>query len=217
MKFLSLLAVFILLITFTLPKPLSAQEQEPFKPYFSVGADAGVLFPFGDITSDPKKASGEEAKVGFGVQGNYRILPALGLQVRLLFGQLHGDRQNKSPEYSFDSRIIEGTVNAMIHLNQLIAPNAAINNKASLYGFAGIGFVSFNADLFSQVTKIDETSGMSLAIPFGGGLEITLSERVNIFLESGFRYTTNDEFDGYSGYQANDMYSFSSLGLRIKL
>jgi opacity protein-like surface antigen len=209
------IAILMYIIFASQPNLISAQESQPFQSSVMIGADVSLLFPFGDITANGKGFSGSEATAGIGIHSDYRLLPFLGFQASFLFGKLHGDREGRSPDYSFDSSIAEGTIKACFHLNQLIAPNAPINSKGGIYVYSGAGFVTYKAELFEGNQTISNSKGTSLVIPFGAGVEFAVSSRAKLYFESGFRYVSDDNFDGYEGYEAKDMYSVSSLGVRI--
>ena len=79
-----------------------------------------------------------------------------------------------------------------------------ISEKFAPFAFAGLGLVSFsptNDDgepLPTNLTGVYQTT--SLQIPFGGGLEYSLSDKLKLWLEYTYHTGFTDYLDGYAHY-----------------
>ena len=68
------------------------------------------------------------------------------------------------------------------------------------YLFVGISYYSFNPSAefqqFGNPQPIDESGGNELALPLGLGFKLSISKKIALSMEWGFRKTGNDLIDG---------------------
>ena len=176
----------------------------------------GVSNYQGDL--QPKKITFQQGNFAFGVGGLYELSEKLYLRGNVTVGKISGDDQksydNASRNLNFSSQIVD------VHLG--LEYDILNNYDRSLvpFVFAGVSVFHFNPTTFDSVgrkvflqplgtegqgffqgrTKYDLTQ---LAIPFGGGLKLAISENVRLRFEVGFRKTFTDYLDDVSSTYAD--------------
>ncbi len=195
---------------------------------FSFGISGGVLISFMDVKEQPFFPDLEEITYGGRLMLNYHMSPVLTMQTNFLYGELKGmDTENN---LTFETDLMEATLNARISLNALLHPASRLNQSVNLYGFIGAGALAYRSRLFENdgpdptsffgfeddgVTKDDLK--FELAVPFGLGINFKVAERLDIGIETGFRYTSSDRLDAMEvPGSRKDMYNFTSVGLTFR-
>jgi hypothetical protein len=88
------------------------------------------------------------------------------------------------------------------------------------YAFAGLGAVSYTVKPNDALAaKNMKTGGFAAVIPFGVGINTSLSKYINVGVEYGIRYAFTDYLDGYSSpySKSNDIYHLFNLVFTYKM
>jgi hypothetical protein len=169
----------------------------------------------GDLQEKP--LTFEQANGGFGAGLKYDLTPHFALRTGLMYGKTSADDKRntnaalKERNLNFESRILEGNLMLEYTLFDMEA------KRFSPYAFAGVAVYRFNPysydTLGSKVyLKPLSTEGQGLeaysdrkpykltqmAIPFGGGLKLRVSDNVVIAYEIGLRKLSTDYLDDVS-------------------
>lgn len=209
---------------------LSANEKSNVFNKFSFGINAGALTAYTDVNPNSFMRSVSDGMTfGGGLQLNYHLSPALTLHGRFMYGQLEGTRESESLEFMAD--IYEATLNARISLNTLFTPLSRSNRWMNLYASIGAGLLMHESELLDKQTgdvirwPYQGREGVNqgdthnaFVIPFGLGINFKVSERLDIGIESTFRYAFTDELDArvVTGSK-QDMYNYTGIGLTFRL
>jgi opacity protein-like surface antigen len=153
-----------------------------------------------------------QAHLAGGLGLSYDLTDQFSIRGSALFGKISGDDKygrNKARNLNFTSKLAE----AQLALEYYIYPLA--DHSLTPYVFAGIAMYHFspytydtsNTKVFLSplstegqgfVDGIDEYKRSQFAIPFGGGVKLSLSENINVGLEVGFRKLFTDYLDDVS-------------------
>ncbi len=194
-----------------------AAEQEYNR--FSFGFSGGLMTSFTDIKDSEIMPHSDELAFGGEFRLNYHISPVFTLQTNFLYGNLKGIDQEA--DLQFDSRIMEGSLNARVSLSGLFAPHRSSNEWFSFYSILGAGLIGYETELMDYSTgNVIQEEGLSrhLVIPFGLGMNFRVSERIDIGIESTFRYINTDRLDIYEVTgSSRDMYNYTGVGITIRL
>lgn len=160
----------------------------------------------------------------FAFQGSYtyELTDHINLRGQAFFGSL-GARDNPNRNHSFDTRIQEVSI-----LGEYNLFNMNEGKKWTPYGFIGVGLFHFAPYYTAQDGKDygwPTSANKKLNIPFGAGLKFALTDKIRLFGEGNFRYTTTDEIDGYQptdnpSYKRakiNDYFFSMTFGLTFRL
>ncbi|MFK7933190.1 MAG: DUF6089 family protein [Saprospiraceae bacterium] len=184
--------------------------------YFETGVTLGAASYFGDLQSGEIESS--EYNPALGAFVRYNLSKHFALSGHLLQTRVSGDDDNSTllvdqrRNLSFRSDVYE--VGVVGELN-LVPFNIPAGKKASPYIFAGISGFYFNPQAQYRGEWIDlqpigtegqgrasygkKYSLVNGAIPFGAGFKFAVSDRVNVGLRFGLRYTFTDYLDDVSG------------------
>jgi hypothetical protein len=186
--------------------------------YLELGAWIGTSNYLGDLT--PPQTYFLETRFAGGLELKYNIHPHFGLRLGSSWGQLTGDDANsnlssgrRQRNLDFRSSLFE--LSLVPEFN--ILPYVPRVNKRAVapYAFVGIAFFHFNPKTMHNGSWVElqplgtEGQGMDgfaapyrlnqWAIPFGGGLKVNLSKKINFAFELGLRKTFTDYLDDVSG------------------
>ncbi len=148
---------------------------------------------------------------GFGL--SYDLTDHFSLRTGISFGKVSGDDKlgrNQIRNLNFTSKITEG----MLGVNYYITPLA--DHALTPYVFAGVAVYHFDpythdtaGNKFYLKPLSTEGEGFitgknnynltQVAIPFGGGVKLSLTDNINVGLEVGFRKLLTDYLDDVSG------------------
>ena len=180
-----------------------------------IGVFAGVSYYMGDLTPTHFSIPG----YNFGLQYRYDINRRFAVRLVGHYGQIAGDSKNdaESKRYknlSFHSHILD--IEGGIEINFLEYEPGSKNHRFTPYIFAGLSIFSFNPKTYFDGEEYElqplgtEGQGLTaypdnkpyklaaLAIPFGIGIEWSVSKRVSLNLEWGLRKTFTDYLDDVS-------------------
>jgi len=196
---------------------------------FSVGLNAGIMTPFTDIKQKDYFPKFDEMSFGGGLKLEYHFTPVFGLRGQFLMGKLDGrdDSQNRS----FETELWEANLSGVFSFSKLFSPRWSKNDRIDIYGILGVGMVSYRSKIYNTVTDElvnsygytnngqDKDSRLTdLVVPVGLGVRFNLSPRIDLGIESSFRFTQTDKLDAVSRiFSKYDAYNYTSVGLLIKL
>ena len=185
--------------------------------YYEVGLSVGASNYAGELTSNGFRAS--EYHPAVGVFGRYNHSPRLAAKGSVTLAQVSGsdlssgNASTMSRNLSFKSPVYE--LGAMAEFN--LMPYAIRNRQGSaLFVTAGVAGFYFNPRAQFRGNWVDlqplgtEGQGsapdadapyrrVQVAIPFGGGAKVNVTNRFNLGLEVIFRRTFTDYLDDISG------------------
>jgi len=184
--------------------------------YCETGITLGAASYFGDLQNGKMESS--EYNPALGAFARYNLGKYFSISGHLLQTRVSGDDDNSTlivnqrRNLSFRSDVYE--VGFVGEIN-LVPFNISAGKKASPYIFAGISGFYFNPQAEYRGEWIDlqpigtegqgrasygkKYSLLNAAIPFGVGFKFAVSNRVNIGLSFGVRYTFTDYLDDVSG------------------
>ncbi len=159
-----------------------------------------------------KRFTFNQSHLAGGVGLSYDLTEKFSLRGGIMFGKISGDDKqgrNKARNLNFSSGLTEGHLGAQYYITPL--------GQRSLtpYVFAGVALYHFNPYTHDTsgtkyYLKSLSTEGegfiagkgyynlTQMAIPFGGGVKLSLSDKINVGLEIGFRKLFTDYLDDVS-------------------
>lgn len=206
-----MIKLFQISLTLFVALQLNAQQ------YF-VGVGGGITTYWGDLNTgqpvkDFIKNSGFNGQVFF----MYRPKPFISARINISIGQMKGDDRNSTKDWQlernlrFKSKLNDFSARLIIHPFDIPLGSASIMPFIS----SGVSISNFDpvATLFGSTTYNlqplgTEGQGMAgfpakyslvtLAIPFGGGLILTINERLSLIGEAYIQMTNSDYLDDVS-------------------
>ena len=182
-----------------------------FSQNFHLNLAIGAANYYGDLQS--KRYTFKQAKAALGIGLSYEINDNLSLRTAFTFAKVSGDDklnpQTQIRNLNFTSSIAEVQIAAEYYL---LNP---YENSLTPYLFAGVAVYHFNPYTYdTSGTKFFlqplSTEGQGfyldrkpykltqLAIPFGSGIKLALSENINVGIEVGLRKLFTDYLDDVS-------------------
>ncbi|MBC7889718.1 MAG: outer membrane beta-barrel protein [Ferruginibacter sp.] len=181
----------------------------------------------GDLQS--KRFTFEQAKAAFGIGALYEFSDKLYLRANLNFGKVAGDDKISgkylSRNLSFSSPVTD------IHLGLEYDLLNLYERSVTPFVFAGISAFHFNPSAIDSAGRKVFLQGLgtegqgfyqgrtkynltTMALPFGGGLKLALSENIRIRFEIGIRKTFTDYLDDVSTTYADETLLLINNGQR---
>jgi len=206
--------------------------------YAELGFTLGGNYYIGDL--NPYKHYPENTSIAGGVIFRYNFDKRYTMKMNLLFGSLKASDANSNSEVQlqrnlqFRSSLMEFGVG--IEVNFFEYEIGDKKHWITPYMFLGLAYYKFNPE-----AKIDDTwfelqplgtegqgttarpnsetySLNQINIPFGLGLKVSVSDRIGIGFEWGYRLTFTDFLDDVSGtYVDNDLLAFENGPLAAEL
>ncbi len=193
----------------------------------SFGVDAGVMIPFTDVKQRDYFPKFDEMSFGGGLKLGYQFTPVFGLRGQFLIGKLDG--RNDSQNRNFETELWDVNLSGVFSFSKLFSPRWSKNDRIDIYGVLGVGMVSYRSKVFLN-GELERSYGYTdngqekdnrlndLTVPVGLGVHFNLSPRLDLGIESTFRFTQTDKLDAVSRvFSKNDVYNYTSVGLIIKL
>lgn len=218
-------------------KSESKTSKASFDPYWFVGAQAGFSKLHGDITKYKWMPDKDNWNFGFGGLFGRQLTPFLGVRANLAYGEYSGSEDRTSQpfyNYTVNGSYIDYSLQATFDLDNLILKYNP-DRKLGLYGIVGFGQSNY------RVTKVDPAGNIStrgintdqgagdgkgfdnrdliMMLPVGGGINYSISPKVDLTLESVIRFTDSEGLDNQSGGAKaikQDFYSLTTLGVVYK-
>jgi len=222
-----LLALILLIVGKVSANDLDEYPDENEYNRFSVGLSGGVISPLTNIRENPFFPDQDEITFGGRLSLNYHLSPIYTLQTNLLYGEMQGIDTEENLEFETD--LIEATLNARVSINKLLNPQGRLNESVNFYGFVGAGLLAYRSRLYEDNEIISyygyEEGGHTsddlkpeMIVPYGLGLNFKVSERFDIGIETGFRWSSSQRLDAWPlGGDQKDQYNFTSIGITIRL
>jgi OOP family OmpA-OmpF porin len=189
----------------------------PFKGYLYLQPNVGVSQYFGDINKPD--LSNKNLKLAFGAALGYQLSPVFGMRGQFVKTNLYGERTDENLQFS--SNLWDAALNLTVNVNELFTQ---YNEKRVLnfYLFGGAGLASYKSTLEtitpSVVVNSHADAQKEVFIPVGAGASLRLTKSMALNLEYGDHITfKSNGLDFTDGVKKNDHYSYTSLGLQIKL
>lgn len=218
--------LYILLVFVCAAQFLKAQLYESFVHQGEVGASIGLGHYFGDLNTT---AAVNRPKFAGGIFYRKQMNNYIGLKVAANYLFLgYSDAYSNNPfqkrrNLSFNSSVWELSVSGDFNFFKFLPgfPEYRFTPYVSL----GVGIFSYDPYTYLNGQKVflrplgTEGQGsplypnkkpygnMAIAIPFGIGFKYALNEKMNIFGELTYRFTTTDYLDDVSGTYAPDAFS----------
>lgn len=208
----------------TIPKPAIK-----LFPTWEAGVFFGVGLIYGDLTSDVDVVTGA-SQPGYGLWAVKNFTPNWAIRLNLFHTKLKANdldsklADHRARGFSHETPLTEISLLAQWDLRgkRRYKRIASFKKTVSPYFFAGLAGGIGTPDVFYDdqkdsplvVEDKDNTSGFRIAIPFGGGLKIDLSQRSFVGFEFGLRPTFGDLLDGVSASgnaDKNDWYAFGGM------
>ena len=192
-----------------------------FRSYWQLNANAGSSLFFGDIKQYqiwPVSNNENEWRYAGGFQLIKQISPIFGLRGQVLFGQLSGTR--RSLNKYFETDYIEFNLNTTVSLRNIVSKYRS-NQFWNIYFSIGVGITNYNTEVKDLTTKqVIQRVGYGNGSSFGGrtlqgiltgglGIDLRLSNKWSLNLESANRIMNSDDMDGkISGFKY-DVYNYT--------
>jgi len=119
--------------------PAPAPPAPTYSKLPSISAAAGVLIFNGNIGQGNDLSSFSRIRAGYSVTIEERIGKILGVSIDGLFGKLAESERSKTSNRNFESSVMQGNLNIVLHTDRLF-PNASLTP----YIAVGAGLLSFN-------------------------------------------------------------------------
>lgn len=233
------LSIFALIVTLALSLLIFEGniKAQNISPRYEIGLHGGSSLFWGDVSVNEDQGDylakfQDDNEWAFGINASYRILPFALLGADFSYGQLAGirDKYNKGNPLNqrFEANYLDYGLRVKLNVVDLIG--GYNNNRLfSAYLLGGFGVMHYRSktyqltsdNLLNQVeydaNLNKETMPTATRIPIGGGLQFSLSDHLNLNLETYLNRTNTDKLDATVGNtDINDMYSFTSLGVAYK-
>ena len=167
----------------------------------------------GDLVKKAYEAG--NTKFGWGLSVKNNITPKIGVRGNIWFSTIQADETiystRKSRGFSSKGPITELSITGeWAPLYKEKTHGDEFKRRFSPYIMGGLGLALFNpstnynqgnhSDVMEALIKEDMASSdkITLAIPVGGGIKFDLTEKVELAIEFGYRFTTTDYLDGVS-------------------
>ena len=177
----------------------------------SVDLYAGAANYVGDLQE--KNYTFKQAHFAGGAGLTYDLTNKFSIRGGIMFSNFSADDKfgrNAERNLNFASKIVEGHVGLQYYITRME------DHALTPYVFGGIALFHVNPYTFDTTGKkfflqplstegqgfVDGVANYKLtnfAIPFGGGVKLSLAENINVGLELGFRKTFTDYIDDVSG------------------
>ncbi len=199
----------------------------------------GPLIMYADMT-DYSIFPKEKIDFGTSVILSKQLFPSFALDLQYLMGKMNGE----SGEYYFKGDFHEGSLSAVLFLNQLTSAPGPINDRWNIYLKVGVGATFFRSHLNyisdnSPVLDSDLGGGsdqlmvygydpytypykkierrMEFVIPMTAGLMYRINKSFDVAWETSIRLCASDNLDNVLTGSTNDRYLFSGLHLSYKI
>jgi len=207
-----------------------------------IGFMPGLSYYMGDLNPEGHLTTFDFYHFAGGIFYKKNINPRWSRRLMLMRGKLSGDDDylfGGFPQWrnlNFTSSVTELSLTYEFNFYNFSYVESQ-SEIASPYLFAGIAGFHFNPkgviagnkiDLQSQQNELVEYSKISVAIPFGLGIKLRVSDDVALALEYGMRKTFTDYIDDVSTVfndnpfqrgdsQSNDWYQFAGLSFSFRV
>lgn len=180
-----------LFLLLAMPGFLKAQNADQ---KFALGLWGGITQYNGDLGQGFYNSKGQDNYMHIGLTASWFVASHFDFSMNSTMGTI-GYREDAIRNFDAD----QFQWNAHMRVSLFKEERFKINP----YGFAGVGISSLN--------KL-KNPGVDLFIPFGGGLKINLTSKLNLLIQETFAYTDHDTRDK-EAKDNNDAFLMHSIGL----
>ena len=140
-----------------------------------------------------------------------------GISGQVIYG---GFKSDYRPEHSFETRLVEYSLQAGLEVLCLIMPRQSLDYGLEVY--VGTGQFMFRTTRFISLDGLQYPKNVGTGVPefiyfFGGGLYYNVSERIRITADLSIRQAQNDNIDKYLANGDFDYYSLLSFGITYSI
>ena len=215
---------FILLIAVIVCFYFDVNGQSSLKYKWYVNANAGMAQMFGDLQNENNHLSKlkSETDVGFGLRAGRYFSPKMAGHLQISRLSFKGSKS--SNDVGFTTAMTEIQLGWTANLTNLVFGDK--ERLFNVYGFTGLNGMIFKSEAFQLSTGEPVDSGNStdeegaqsatefaVSFPLGLGLDVRLTEKWFLNLETGLRLSNSDLLDGYIRGGKGDAYYYTSLGV----
>lgn len=222
----------------------SSSKSDAFTRHWFANINGGVSLSHSDISNNLVLPATSTWRLGLGANAGWQVLPWLGGRGQVSWGRLHGNK-NKMKEYGykdvyFDADYFDYHLAATLSFTNLFFGYK--ERFINFYGIVGAGQIQFRTRTAELATgtvvakngygeKVIGPTGkgddagfgdrtMVWSIPAGIGFAFRVSPKVDITLESQWKWTDTERLDGTIVKRdypfRDDMYSYTNLGITYK-
>ncbi len=218
--------VFLIALAFAMPSVLFSQNAnreeggEKLIYQWYLNGNFGIVQAYGDIQGGEwhgAMLSSDDIEYGFGLRLGKHISPVFGIFGAYNVAPLKGQSGVDTKNMYFETDLTEFMLGTTISFSNLFFGYKP--RLINIYGTTGIGLVNFSSQAYFKDTDppvpVNEgyPNTTETMIPVGAGVDIRLSNRWDINLETTVRFFDSDKLDGYISGEKNDAYFYTSLGL----
>lgn len=202
------------------PDEWCGPKQRVFLQNWSVNLHIGFTSYFGDLSQYDLSAINKlryESKPAYGIKLTKYIRNIFGISGQLIYG---GFKSNYRPEHSFETKILEYSLQASLDIINLIFPRNTLNY--GLEAYVGTGQFLFQTSRSLTFDGIQSPNAVSTGVPefvyfFGGEMYFNITNRIRITADLSIRQAQNDNIDKYLANGDFDYYSLLSFGVTYSL
>jgi opacity protein-like surface antigen len=175
-----------------------------------------------------KRFTFSQSHLAGGLGLSYDLTDHFAVSGGFILGKVSGDDKkgrNKNRNLNFSSGLTEGNIELQYYITPLL------QHSLTPYVFAGIAVYHFDPYTYDALGKkyflkplstegegfvagVKDYKLTQLAIPFGGGVKLNLSDNINVGFELGFRKLSTDYLDDVSGKYVDQGLLLSSRGAK---
>ena len=186
---------------------------------WSVNLNVGFTSYFGDLSQYDLYVINKlmvESKPAFGIKLTKHI-KNFGISGQVIYG---GFKSNYRPEQSFETRLVEYSLQAGLEVLCLIMSGRSLDYGLNI--FVGAGQFIFRTTQFVSNDGLQYSENGGTGIPefvyfFGSGLYYNVSDRIGITADLSIRQAQNDNIDKYLANGDFDYYSLLSFGVTFSI
>jgi hypothetical protein len=202
------------------PDEWSGPKERVLLQNWSVNLNIGFTSYFGDLSQYDLSAINKlryESKPAYGIKLTKYIRNIFGISGQLIYG---GFKSDYRPEHSFETRLLEYSLQAGLDVINLIIPRNTLNYGLEIY--VGTGQFIFQTSRFVNFDGQQTPNAISTGVPefvyfFGGELYFKVSDRIRITADLSIRQAQNDNIDKYLANGDFDYYSLLSFGITYSI
>jgi len=218
-----ILFIFIVICFLFFGKHTTAQSSLTNEWYLNL--NAGISQMFGDLQTEDNHLSklSDETDLGFGLRAGKYISPVFAGHLQI--SRLAFKGYKESNNIGFSTNMVEIQLGATANLTNLFFGEK--ERLLNIYGFSGVNGMFFRSEAYMLSTgeivndigytengeRSKSSPEFAISFPLGAGIDLKLSEKWFLNLESGLRLSTSDKLDAYEKGGHGDAYYYTSLGI----
>jgi len=197
------------------PDEWSGPQETALLRNWSINLNMGFTSFFGDLSQydlSPVNKIQYESKPAYGLKLS-KQMKSFSISGQVLYG---GFKSDYKPEHSFETRIVEYSVQAGLNFSSLVYPREVL--KYGLDFYVGLGQFIFNTSVDGILDGQQLPDAYSTGIPefvyfFGIELFVNLSDHFKFTTNLSIRQAQNDNIDKYIAHDDFDYYSLLNVGI----